>query len=375
MSPARLASSRGRWSILTELPGFSRPLTGLLALSFLGSFLGCDIPTEAPEWEQRWIVSGEETTIDVESLLPDEITLTPDGSAFAVSVDPISFARTLGDLCTDCQPLDGLFVPKPAFVSSLEESATLPPEVSEATVQTGQIQVVATNGFPFDMLRPAAGVTGTLTMTLYDQSSTGTLLDQIIVDGATESFGVGATLEETLEFSGVISGPLVVVVEVDSPAGDAVTINIASTLTVDASVPTLNLSAVQVDVLGQEFTMDDTDLDVEDLDETLVDHLMSGAIVFEIENPWGIGATMTLTIDTPFETITKPLTIPSGPESTVRVEFSQSELKAFLGQPNVFMGGSGMVSAAVGSVSVTPDQLLTLDAKMDLVVRIGGGEG
>lgn len=375
MPKSPLAKSSRRWSSGTILPGFLKPITNLLALSLLGGLWGCDIPTEAPEWDQRWIVPADETTVDVESLLPDGVTITPNGSAFSVSVDPVSFDESLGNLCTECQALDGLVAPKPAFESSFQETATLPDEVSEATVQDGRVLVFSTNRFAFDPLRPAAGVNGTLTISLYDQSVTGTLLDQVIWDGATDAWDPGWTRVTTLEFSGSIGGALVVVVAVNSPTGDPVTIDISERLEVDARVETLEISSALIDVSGQEFTMDDTDLELEDIDETLVDHVMSGALEMVIQNPWSIGASFSITIRSPTTNISKGFSIAPGANSTARVEFSQAELRSFLGQPNVVLGGSGLVAPSAGQVTLTPGQVLTLESKLDLVVRVGGGEG
>lgn len=345
MPPTRLAESGMGWSSGTDSHGFRRLLTSLLALSIMGSLWGCDIPTDAPEWEQRWIVPADETTVDVETLLPDGVTVIPGGSAFSVSVDPVSFDETLGNLCADCPAVNGMVAPKPAFESSIQESAALPDDVAEATVQKGELVVMATNGFAFDPLRPAAGVTGTLTMSLYDQPAAGILLDQIIVDGATESF----------------------------PAGDPVTIDITERLTVDALVQALEISSAVIDVSDREFTMDDTDLDLEGVDETVVDHVISGALDLEIQNPWSIGATFSVTIQGPNTNISKGFNIPPGATSTALVEFSQSELRSFLGQPNVVLGGHDLVDVGAGQVALSPGQVLTLESKLDLVIRIGGG--
>jgi hypothetical protein len=346
-----------------------------MAILLSGGLVGCDVPTEAPEWEQRWIVPAEETTFGVDDLLPDGVLLSPGGTAFAVSVDPITFDESLGNLCGACLPLEGLTAPKPGFQSTLQEAASLPNDVEGATVQDGQIRVEIRNGFGFDPIRPAAGVTGTLTMSLYDGSSNGNLLDQVVADGATESFPGGSSMVKTLDFSGEVGTSLMVLVEVNSPAGDPVLIDTAERLTVDASVPILSISSARVDVSGQEFTMDGTDMDLEDVDEEVADRVISGAIEMQIENPWSIGATVNLTVQSPGNLITKGFNIPSGATSTARVEFTQAELRSILGQPNVVMGGSGVVVPSAGAVTLTPGQTLSLDTRLDLVIRIGGGEG
>ena len=76
----------------------------------------CDIPTDVPVLEQRWIIPVEETTLGVDRLLPSGITVS--GSNFDVSVDPLTTSETLSSLCSSCVALNGLVVPAPAFTSS-----------------------------------------------------------------------------------------------------------------------------------------------------------------------------------------------------------------------------------------------------------------
>jgi hypothetical protein len=112
---------------------------------------------------------------------------------------------------------------------------------------------------------------------------------------------------------------------------------------------------------------------VEDLDQELVDRVVSGAIDLEISNPWAIGASVTLTIDGPTmgSPIVKAVAVPALPTSTVRVEFSQAELQSFLGQPGVTLSGTGTVASDATSITVTPDQVLVMDGLLDLILRIG----
>ena len=68
----------------------------VLALFIAGSVLySCSIPSEAPQWDTRWIVPAEDVAIEVSEFLPDEVILTPDGTAFTVEVDTFSFSQSL----------------------------------------------------------------------------------------------------------------------------------------------------------------------------------------------------------------------------------------------------------------------------------------
>jgi hypothetical protein len=237
------------------------------------------------------------------------------------------------------------------------------------------VAVSTTNGLAFDPVRPAAGVTGTLRISLHDGNSSAPALDELLVDGALEAFPPGTTRVDYLEFSGEIQGPFVVAAEVDSPAGDPVVIDTEEKVQLLATVETLEATAAQVDVSGREVTVKDVDLELEDVDEEVVDRILSGAFDLDIRNPWSIGASFNLAIHTPSGLILKSFNVPPAPTSTARVEFDQDELRRILGQPGVVMRGFGTVDPEAGVREVTPGQVLTVETTLDLVIRVGGEEG
>ena len=53
------------------------------------------------------------------------------------------------------------------------------------------------------------------------------------------------------------------------------------------------------------------------------------------------------------------------------MEFSQAELQAFLGEPNVVMIGQGTVNQDAGTATLAPGQVMTIDAKLDLLIVVG----
>jgi hypothetical protein len=341
----------------------------LLALALGVS--ACDVPTAAPEWDTRWIVPAEETTVEVSEFLPDDVTLATGGSAFSIQVDPISFTESLGDLCPTCVNGSGT---SPGFLGTFEESVSLPSDVSSATVSAGSITVEAFNGFTFDPIR-VGGSTGTITMTLYDGTAAGSVLDQIVVNGATEAFTPGSTLTKTLTISSATVGnTLTVEMVVNSPSG-SVTVNTSETLQITATPSDILVSSATVNVAGQEVSFDPEPLDVEDIDEEVVDHVRSGAFEFEIDNPFGIAVAFTITIrGNGFSDIVKTMNVTGAATDLVRIEFTQDELRSFLGQANVTLSGEGTVSGSAGTITVTPDQVLTIDSKLDIVLIIGGGD-
>ena len=95
-------------------------------------FAGCEVPTDPPIVEQRWIVPIEETTMSVDELLPTGVVVS--GNDFSVSMDPFSSSQALANLCGACTALNGLTTPVPAFTSSFNESEDLPDDVTAAMI-------------------------------------------------------------------------------------------------------------------------------------------------------------------------------------------------------------------------------------------------
>jgi hypothetical protein len=275
-------------------------------------------------------------------------------------------------------PLDGHLVPKPPFQDDFHESVDLPEDVEGAEVRRGRVVVVARNGLSFDPLRPPGGTPGTVTLSLRDGGPAGPLLARILVDGATTSFSPGTFLTRALEYSGPVGSTLTITVQVDSPAGgtspsDRVLVRLSDQIRVSATPQDLEVTSALVRMDGRSFDLIDTQLDVQDLDEGLVDRVQSGALVMEIGNPWSLGAAVELTLRGPTlgSPIVKNLSVPAAPSSSVRVEFTRDELQSFLGQPGVTLGGGGTVAPGTGAVTVTPHQALTIETRLDLVLRIG----
>jgi hypothetical protein len=351
---------------------------GLTVLVGMGLVTACDVPTGMPKLEQQWILPVTETSIEVGEFLPDRVGMTEDSTAFTVDVEPIVFNETLGALCPVCQPLDGLTVPKPEFTGVFHESVSPPEDVESAQVQEGRIVVEAENGFDFDPLRPPGGESGTVRLALRDGSPTGPVLDEVLVDGAVEGFAPGATLSRELEYSGPVASDIFVTADVDSPAGGLepgnwVQIRTSNRIEITATPEVLEAASAEIRVAGEVFDLGATDLDVADISDDMVDQIQSGALQLELVNPWAVGAVLNLTINGP--TMDAPVVliapIPAAPTSSVRVEVSQAELRAFLGAPGVIMTGQGTVDLGAGTVTLAPGQIMTIETKIDLVILVG----
>jgi hypothetical protein len=58
--------------------------------------------------------------------------------------------------------------------------------------------------------------------------------------------------------------------------------------------------------------------------------------------------------------------------STVVIAFTAEELRAFLGTSPVTLSGSATVAAGAGAITVTPQQVVEIAAKIRLTLLIGG---
>lgn len=348
-------------------------LRQLLAGSTAAALLaGCDVPTDPPEVETRWIVPVEETSFGVAELLPGDVQLTADSSAFLVNLDPVTFSSTLGEICVACIPADGLTVPKPAFVGGLTASVDFPPEVSFIEIIDGRVELEVFNGFNFDPIRPASGVFGTMTLAISDGAD-GEVIGMTTIDGEDSAFGPGTTLLSVDLLAASVEGAIDVRVTLDSPTGDPVTIDISDLIQVTATPTDVRVARVAIDVAGQVVDFAPVSLDVEDVGSDIVDRIVSGAFILDIVNPFGVAADFDLTISGPtISTIQKSEAIGTGTESTAVIGFTQAELRSFLGEPDVLLSGGAVVDDGAGTVTVEPGQSLVLTASLDLTLLLGG---
>ena len=180
-----------------HLPRAVRVVAGTIAAGVLAA---CHIPTDVPILESRWVVPAEETSFGVADLLPGDVTLTADSSAFLVNFDPITFSETLGNLCPVCVAANGLNVPKPLFTGNFASAIGFPPEVSSVTIIDGQVQLSINNGLNFDPIRPSASARGSITIVLTD-SADGDILGTLTIDGNTTAMPAGATLLRTIDLN------------------------------------------------------------------------------------------------------------------------------------------------------------------------------
>ena len=325
---------------------------------------GCETPTEVPILETRWIVPFEETTISVDELLPDGVTVSPSGNEFDVSIDPFTASATLNTFLflycgPGCAALNGHRVPAPPFTASFEMSEDLPADVTAAMISSASIEIQIANGLSFD---PIAGG-GTFTVTISDGEG-GAKLGQVVIDGATEVMPAGSTLTRTLSIdSKSIGKTFFASMDVVSVGGQVSVIDITDEITVTATTTSLLVGSATVNVRSHLVEFDAEPLDVEDIDIQLIDRIQEGSLLLDIVNPFGISVSATIVIGP----TSKTLSIAANATSSPSITYTKAELRAWLSQPRVTFAGSGTTSD--GSITVTPGLELTIGVTLDATVR------
>lgn len=343
---------------------------------------GCDVVDFAsdpmPRFEQTWNLPAPSTNVSVASLLPagNTVTILPDSSAFAVAVSGTSISRRVGADCAQCETLNGTNAFKPAFVLVAGNSTALPTDVVTAAVISGSVSVQLTNNMSFDPLfvrnSPATQPQGHMLIVIRSGSL---VLGRDSVNGATTTFAPGTQMTRLIPFTtGTITSAITVDVTLNSPSGDHNEfINANGTLNAVATVPSLNVASVSVNVPSRPLSSAADTIDLAGLGD-VGDNVVRGALEMTITNPFAVSGTVGMRFaygPTPSQAITKTVTFPSGGTLVQRVQLDSAEMALLMGN-EVAISTTGAVTSA-GPITVTPRQAIRIGNRMILTVRTGGG--
>lgn len=330
-----------------------------LALFGAAVLAGCDIPTDAPILDQRWILPVDQSTISVDELLPDGVTSS--GNVFLVDVSEFETTRTLGQLCPTCvtSPVPQ---PAPAFSSTFSTATSLPQDVTSASLASGSVTITIVNNLGFDPVAGGGSVVVTVTA-----GENGPPLGDVTF----ASLPPG-TSSKTLSLTAQDLGTsIAAVTTVDSPGGQVTAIDTSKDLVVTATPGPLHVSSARVNVGGRVVAIDPIEMDVADIDQSITDKIQNGSILLTVTNPFGVAVDAQLDIDYPGGTVTKNTSIAGSATSSTSIPYTGDEFRSFLGESNVTLSGSGVISPSAGTITVTPGQKLLLDGKIDVTLRIG----
>lgn len=332
--------------------------SGLILLGVV-ALVGCDLPTDAPMVEQRWIIPLDNASILAQEFLPDGVLIA--GGSFMVSVDSFTTEGTLGELCAACVDGPGA---APAFRGTFSDSRPLPPDIVGVVLETGSVAVAVHNGFAFD---PLAGG-GSVVLTITDGPG-GKVLGQGTISSAMPPGSIvtrGITLE-----GGSMAPTLLASAEVISPGGQATTIDTAEKLTLSVGGIAIQAAFITVKAAGRSVELDPTDLEVSDIDAAVLDHIQSGSLTLDILNPFAVGLSMDLVIAYPGGAVTRRVDIERAAVSTTSVSFTADEFRSFLGKEGVTLTGAGSVSGAAPPVLLRADRRVEIAVTIDLTLVTG----
>jgi hypothetical protein len=343
-----------------------------LALAALVLLVACDIPTAAPRWDMTWNVPSQNTTISVNSFLPSGVTANVGNTAFMVSVNNVTVTQTLGSDCGLCTAVNGLTVPKPAFVGAGNASATLPASVTAATLAAGDtLSVTMTNGLNFDPIKPTAAAAGDTGWVVTTVKSGATVIGKDSINGQMFALGKnGAVSTRKIALSGSVTGAagVTVSVTVDSPLGDPVTVNTAQTISFTASVGTLQISSATVN-LGASTNITPgtpTSVDLSGISSSIAKNVNGGFFILNVTNPFGVAGNLTANFTGGPSGVTKPLALSGAAVSTDTLNFSHDDLTNLLGY-TLQLSFTGSVNGA--AVTITPGQTVAVTSRLQINVE------
>lgn len=325
----------------------------------------CDIPTELPRFESRFVVPIEGARVPVTELLPAAVTSA--GDAFRVNVAQATAQRTLGDMCEPCRAAHLTVVPKPAFTYSFTVTAPLPADVSSAVLTSGSVQVRVRHAFGFDPIRPA-GRTEDGSLTLVVRSGGRQLGSVVVTDALPSALDVTRTIALA---PGDVPGPVEVVATISSPAGSAVLINRDAVFRVDVIPGQLTASEARVTVANRQVSVTPVTVNLSGMDAEMRDRVRSGALIMVMDNPFGVTGSLELRMRVAGTgtDIRRTLQVAAG-RSAQRIELTGDEVRSLVGQ-RVDVSVTGPVSGSAGPVVVRPQLEIVLDPRLELVLEIG----
>ena len=319
----------------------------------------CEMPTEPPLVQQRWILPLDGITLEQDELLPDDVTIV--GDLYNVAIDPVSRSQSLGDLCPEC--VSTRFpVPVPAYQGQVTSYALLPQDVLAAEVQSGSVDVTISNNLSFDPIAGGGSITITVT-----SASGGAVLGTLVLESPTDALPPSSSTVRTLTIgAGRLAGAIKTKVDVDSPGTQTATIDITDDISVRTNTTSLLLSEATIDVDGLSTSFIEDTLNTEDLEGALTDAIVSGAVVMNVANPFGLTFSGTLVIGS----VVKNLTVPADSISTVSLIYTGDELRSFLGFPDITLLGEGTLGGRRATVSADLDFII--NPSLDVVIELGG---
>jgi hypothetical protein len=346
---------------------------------------GCDVVQFAvdpkPQFVQTWNIPAAGTSVSVASILPGGVSIhstpsssPPDSSAFDVDIDTMDFSRRLGVDCLPCQAFNGTTAIKDSFNLVSSSSEPLPADMISGAVVGGQVRVSVHNNLSFDPLRVrASGQQGHMLIVVRSGSL---VLQRDSTNGADRAFAPGDSIVRPMTLStGTVTGSITVDITIVSPRGDApVPMNANGTVRTVAITESLLTASMRMNVVNKSLaSASDDSLALDGLEPGVVKRIIGGALDMVITNPFAVAGTLEIIFGYgPSQNIVKSIPLPAGIGQVVSVPLDSADIQAIVGK-RVSLRVGGVVNSTT-PVNVTPRQAMAFANRMQLDIRIGGGE-
>lgn len=335
----------------------------------------CDIPTEAPRWEQEWQVPVpvDSLQVSVAELLPPTVGVTEDGSAFTATIPGLTARFALSRMCEACAGYSGDVPVKPAFEDTMTTTSPLPTDVVAASLTGGQVTLRVSHSFDFDPLRPASDPAAERGFMVLTVSSAGVMVVRDSISGHDTAFPAGVTLASELAVAPVdVAGELAIEIRIYSPEGDGTTVSVRDELLVTLEPTTVAISEATVALADQAVGPEARTVDLP-VDSALVERVQSGALLVAVQNPFDVTGQLDLAFQLPGRAIRKSVALQAG-TSEERVGFTGQELRDILGETDVQVLVEGAVQSADGTVTVRPGQQIAFGLEFEVIILVGSAE-
>ncbi|HWV58052.1 MAG TPA: hypothetical protein VNZ57_11435, partial [Longimicrobiales bacterium] len=251
-------------------------------------------------------------------------------------------------------------------------TAFMPEDVISATLAGGVARLEITHDFGFDPLRPGPGASGVLTIAIMNQ---GSVIGSIAID---EPFPSGATIVRDVPITpGVVTGEFVAVAVLVSPPGSPTFIDRNRSMSVVLRPRDILIEEAVLRVEDRSVDVEEIDLDLSDIHESLRERIRGGAVRLAIENPFAVAGDLQLRVTGNGNQVVRGISVAAHQTGDVwqSVVLSRSDFEQVLDE-RLLLSVHGSVDAPPEGVTVRPNQEIQIDARVEfeLILGLGGGD-
>lgn len=339
-----------------------------LASSFL--FLACDEPT-LPEWDIAVRFPSAFDTTSIASLLPNDLLL--ESESIVLPEIAVSKAASIMDLCAPCSSFFGTPFVVPGF--SFEDGTRLdiPEQLVSTTLGSGELDVLLSHDFPYELLANEAGEYGRIVVELVDSS--GVVLASDSVSGEDRAFQPGTQINLSLDLSGIeIEQGIAARVLIESPGTTTPrTLDSSIALSYDIRLKQLRVDEVTIRHEGADIEEGILELSLsDDFRDRISSNVVGGRLDIEVELPFDVDGLLELDLGSAFGNSPHWIVRSSHPFATGRqhleLVINKEQLRGLLVGEKILVRYAGRLDP--GIVTLSARDKITYKAVFDVTYTI-----